>query len=376
MFTQKRRKDTFRLLLPKELIPKEINAKYARILKEARSFYTRPIDFLNESIQKVEVLGFNNATIVQQQSSRGTPLRNPNRVDQNNMLHMHADINYRSPDSVLKLIDRTLNIEFRHTLGNLNYFLLLESFLYQYSRDTNYIPDLDYDFTIELLNENGATYSKIVLFRPLIDGLDMLSFDNTSTVAQTESFKCVFKYNNLDYQFIETDRNTERIDLDDYLSGIEQNHPYVDPSLPWERNENRIPKFESNSPKDFQPGNVGNNMGEVLDDVLYHDSNNKNNEDDDMNNGGNGSGNNNGNNGNGNNSTGNGESFIEEIAKAKMYYSDKLAENEKFLYYPYEKDKDNKKKALDTYDNTKNINKDERSELDKWKDIKPSKFKG
>ena len=65
MFTLKGRQDGFRLLLPKDFIPKQIEEKYAKILQESRSFIVKPIDFLNETIQKVQLLGFNDASMTQ-----------------------------------------------------------------------------------------------------------------------------------------------------------------------------------------------------------------------------------------------------------------------------------------------------------------------
>ena len=71
MFSLKSRQDNFRLLLPKEFICDEIVEKYTKVLQDAHSFYTTPIDFLNETIQGVQVLGFTGGTVQQQQPGRG-----------------------------------------------------------------------------------------------------------------------------------------------------------------------------------------------------------------------------------------------------------------------------------------------------------------
>lgn len=214
MFTLASKRDGFRLLLPKEIIPGEIEEKYTSILTQANSFYKKPIDFLNETIQKTQVLGFNGGTVAQGQTQRGTPIRTPSRTEENWLLHASTDINYRSSANPEALIDKTLNVTFRHTLGYVNYFLLFESFMYQYTRDTEYKPDLDYQFNIELFNERGSVYSRIVLYDPLIDGIDMLDFDYTQPLASSATFNVIFKYSNFDYQFINMDANT---DLDEEL---------------------------------------------------------------------------------------------------------------------------------------------------------------
>lgn len=392
MFALKRRKDSFRLLIPKEFIPDELTEKYSKILRTAKSFYTRPIDFLNESIQKIDVLGFNGGTMSQPQVGKGTPMRNPNRVQQNSMNYMASDVIYRPPTSPIQLLDKTINIEFRHTLGYLNYFLLMESFIYQYSRDTKGLPDLDFNFTIELLNENGATYSRIVLFHPLIDSLDMLSFDTTSPIAQTESFKCVFKYTNFDYEFIETDNITDNINLDDYIKEVTESKPFFD-GPPIIENDNRIPNYGSNSPFDTLPGSVlmdgqiiyGDESG-ILKDIIQpglnkpwasdstDDPNNPNDPDnpdvpDNPNNP---------------DISETRESFISAMTTDRSKNANGLTENEKFARYPYPEHLAREKSTLDiskSPDNSKEMvdengmeNETSKTELFGWDETKLTNF--
>ena len=166
MFGLKGRQDAFRLLLPKEFIMPEVEENYSEILRNKNSFYDTPIDFLNETIQKVQVLGFNDATVVQQQSSRGNkPILDQDRKKQNEFMFPSNDYNYRSEVSPIALIDKTLNITFKHTLGYLNYFLLFENFFYQYTRDRKY-KDLDYQFSVDIYNERGSIYSRRLIDSP------------------------------------------------------------------------------------------------------------------------------------------------------------------------------------------------------------------
>ena len=203
MFSLKGRQDGFRLLLPQEFICDEINDKYAKILQNQKSFFTKPIDFLNETIQSVQVLGFSDGTVNQPQPGIGHPLIDPNRVKQNKFLHTATDFTYRSEVNPLQLIDKTLNITFRHTLGFLNYFLLFENFWYLYSRDKQY-EDISFTFNIDIIKQNGRVYSKIVLYDPIIHGIDMLDLNYTKPVAESQTFTVIFKYSNIDYQFIST----------------------------------------------------------------------------------------------------------------------------------------------------------------------------
>lgn len=200
----KGRQDRYRLLLPDEFIPKEINDKYARVLQKKHSFIYKPIDYVNESIQRVEVLGFNSGTIAQMQGKRGEPMINRQRIAENEFMHTATERAYRSPAGPLSLLDKTLNIDFRHQAGFLNYFIIFESFFYQYSRDTsnNKLPDM---IPIEIFNEDGEVYCRVKLFQPIMDGMDMLSLDFTQPVAQSQTFRVVFKYSNIDFEFIDYD---------------------------------------------------------------------------------------------------------------------------------------------------------------------------
>ena len=116
----------------------EIVEKYSKILQKAHSFYMEPIDFLNETIQGVDVLGFTQATVQQQQTGRGTFATSQATIEANKFLHTATDFTYRSEVNPIQLIDKTLRLKFRHTLGFINYFMLFENFFYQYRRDTKY----------------------------------------------------------------------------------------------------------------------------------------------------------------------------------------------------------------------------------------------
>ena len=116
--------------------------------------------------------------------------------------------NYRSEKNPLDLIDKTLNVYFRHTLGFVNYFLLFENFFYQYSRDRSY-KELCDSFTIDIFNNIGEVYSRIVVMDPVINSIEMLDLNYTQPVAQSQTFKVEFKYSNLDYQFLGLDIEKE-----------------------------------------------------------------------------------------------------------------------------------------------------------------------
>lgn len=202
MFTLKGKQDGFRCTLPKEFLVDSIIEKYAKILQKAHSFYGEPIDFINETIQGVDVLGFTQATVMQQQPGTGNYASSPATVEANKFMHTATDFAYRSEVNPLQLLDKTIRIKFRHTLGYVNYFMLFENFFWQYQRDTRY-DELPGYITIDLFDQDMTAYSRIMLYHPITDGLDMISFDYTQPIAQSGTFNMEIKYSNIDFEFID-----------------------------------------------------------------------------------------------------------------------------------------------------------------------------
>lgn len=218
MFTLNARQDLFRLTLPDDFIAEEINEKYSKIINDNKSFVRRPIDFLNETIQSVQVLGFVEGTVQQQQSGKGYPVIHNDRKLENQFLHTSTDYNYRSEKNPLALIDKTLNIYFRHTLGFLNYFLMFENFFYLYSRDRKY-QELSDQIPIDIMNNRGEVYSRILVIDPIINSIDMLDLNYNAPNETMSTFKVEFKFSNIDYQFIQYEERDFDFDRDSIKAG-------------------------------------------------------------------------------------------------------------------------------------------------------------
>jgi len=212
MFGLKTQKDGFRLLFPKNFLCEPVEEKYTKILKQKHGYFLTPIDFINETVQKVQVLGFANAVVQQNQTAKGIqPLLDQSKQKQAEFAYPASEFSYRSATSPIALTDRTLNVEFRHTLGYLNYFILFENFWYQYARDMNY-KDMMQTLYVDILDEIGSIYSRIVLYYPFINSMDMLDFDYTQPISSSSTFKIEFKYSNFDFEFIEIKEDSYKFD--------------------------------------------------------------------------------------------------------------------------------------------------------------------
>lgn len=218
MFTLKSRQDLFRCTLPKEFIPQEIDEKYTELLKRNKSFIYSPIEFLNETIQGIQVLGFTQAAAIQQQHGIGNMATSQNTIQNNLFLHASSDVAYRSDMNPLNLIDKTLRITFRHTLGFTNYFMLLESFWIMYRRDTKY-STMPHYISVELFDDIGATISKIMMYEPIIDGIDMLDLNYTNPISSSQTFNVEIKYSNIEFELIEQDKSKT---IDEYRKEVKK----------------------------------------------------------------------------------------------------------------------------------------------------------
>ena len=63
--------DTFRIALPKELVPEAIHDKWYNIInRDSKNFFREPIDIINESIQSIEITGISSGSVEQESAMR------------------------------------------------------------------------------------------------------------------------------------------------------------------------------------------------------------------------------------------------------------------------------------------------------------------
>lgn len=197
MFTLDARVDGFKFAFPKTFIVEELQEKYAELLNEQNSFIHDPVQFLNETIKSISVLGFNDASLQQTQHMHGKYNATEKRLN----TYSASDYTYRAQTNPVQLIDKTFVVTFRHTLGYINYFMLFENFFWLYDRQLK-SQDTELKFNIDLLDVNGVVRSRIVMENPIIDGIEALNFDMTQPTSVASQFTMTFKYSNIDYQFI------------------------------------------------------------------------------------------------------------------------------------------------------------------------------
>lgn len=191
------RYDLFRFSFPKDFLPEEIEAKYQKLLNKNQAVLTTPIDYLNESIQGINFPGISDILIQQQQHSSNDIKRGLGKIN----VEPKTDITYQSTTNPLDKINKEFKVTFRYNQGLYNYFMMYETIFHQVCKpiDRGHQPVL----YIELLSETGTITSRIIFKDVLMDGIDGLEFNFNKIEREAGTFDVTFKFNNIDFEFID-----------------------------------------------------------------------------------------------------------------------------------------------------------------------------
>lgn len=189
--------DLFKFTLPKDFLPEEVENKYASILNRESGVVVTPIDYLNESIQSINIPGISDL-VIQQEQHENNPIRP--RLGKINVEPKH-DINYLSSGNPLEKLGKEFKVTFRMNQGLYNYFMIYETIFHRYVKQENNRP-YDPVFLIDILNEDGTVVSRIKLKDLYIDSIDGLDFNYNKVEREANTFDVSFKFNNIDFVFI------------------------------------------------------------------------------------------------------------------------------------------------------------------------------
>lgn len=191
------RYDLFKFSFPKDFLPEVINEKYNKIINKNPGVLTTSIDYLNESIQSITIPGISDINIQQQQHSSNSIKLNDNKTN----VEPKTDITYTSSTNPLDKINKEFKVTFRMNHGLYNYFMIYETIFYRICKPFNYGPDKI--LYIELLGEDGRVASRVKFYDVYIDGIDGLDFTFNKMERDSGTFDVNFKFNNIDFEFIE-----------------------------------------------------------------------------------------------------------------------------------------------------------------------------
>lgn len=195
------RYDLFKFELPKTFLPKEVNDKYQKILNQNAGVLTTPITYLNESIQGINIPGISELTVDQQQHSYNSIDKSLGRIN----VEPGRQHTYKANGNPLDKINKEITITFRFNQGFYNYFMLYETIFWKYCKPTN-LPNEDILY-IDLLSETGKVNARIKFIDCVLDGIEGLDFTYSKVERDAGTFNITFKFNNIDFVFIDENGN-------------------------------------------------------------------------------------------------------------------------------------------------------------------------
>lgn len=204
------RYDLFKFQFPKDFLVPELIEKYSKVLNQRKYVITDPTEFLNESIQGIEVFGIDGSVIEQQQTHKNTNLVEHNKglsqvraLGKIQRTEPDSQIYYRSTANPLSFLSKQITVTIRHTQGFLTYFMLMENWFHLYAKER--LDDKPVTWYADIINEQGEVISRIIFKNPVFNGLDNLQLSYDKVLREGSTFNATFNYSNIDYEFIGID---------------------------------------------------------------------------------------------------------------------------------------------------------------------------
>lgn len=172
------RNNLFEFNFPRNFIPAEIANKYKPYLNRIPgNIIEEPIDFINYTIQGINLPGMGFEPVTQQQY----PGRN---------------IQWRSTLPTQELFQKEFTVVFQLVDGFINYWILLDTLNYYYSFSTerHFLDDLN----IRMMDSEGHIIVTARIKRPIIKNISDLTMSFSSNVAEFTTFELSIAYNELE----------------------------------------------------------------------------------------------------------------------------------------------------------------------------------
>lgn len=188
MFTNLRN-DNFYVAFPKTFFPDFVVERYAPFINAKTSLRTTVQDFINAGIQKITI-----------------PSPNYEPKSQAPSMIAFADEaaskegNFRDSIAYTDLYDQSFTITMKASEGNLNYFIMLETFFHWYSFPNSKIHAVD--INVNIMDNDSNVLFRLEYGNSLYTGLSQYDLDKTSPTHDTKTFDCNFAVNALTPYFM------------------------------------------------------------------------------------------------------------------------------------------------------------------------------
>jgi hypothetical protein len=192
------RYDLFKFSFPKDFLPEDVQDKYNEILSKNQGVITNCLDYLNESIQGVNMPGISDILVTQEQpGERNSITRSSDKIN----VEPKHDMTWVSAGNPLEKISKEFKVTFRFNQGLYNYFMLYETIFYRMCKPELYPSDKV--LYIEILDETGKITARIKFYDVNIDGIDGIEFNYNKIERDAGTFDVTFKFNNIDFEFVD-----------------------------------------------------------------------------------------------------------------------------------------------------------------------------
>jgi hypothetical protein len=193
------RYDLIKFQLPKTFIPKEVEEKYTKLINADANTMKSSVEYLNESIQGVNMPGISGLTMTQQQHGSNGITRTDGTRKRLNVEPMH-EITHIGSGNPLEKIEKEFKVTFRTNQGLFNYFMLYETAFHYACRE--YRWECEPVMYIEILNEDGTIISRVKFIDVYMEGIDGLEFNYSKVEREANTFDVTFKFNNIDFEYL------------------------------------------------------------------------------------------------------------------------------------------------------------------------------
>jgi hypothetical protein len=180
------RNDLFKVELPRVFIPKDVKERYEPYLFRMPTPITDVSDLVNYSIQSITIPNFNYNPVEQVK---------PGYYDQ----AKGTVRKWRQSLSTEMLIDRTFTITFQLLDGNVNYWILLETFFHYYSFENK--EPYTYDVPLRIFDAEGFCMYSTIFKDCLFTGLNQFTMSYSEITPEFRTFECNFAFNDIQIDF-------------------------------------------------------------------------------------------------------------------------------------------------------------------------------
>jgi hypothetical protein len=169
------RNNLYNFKFPRNFVPAEVADKYKKYLNRMPgNILTEPIDFINYSIQGINLPGLSFDPVTQSNND-GT-------------LRYH-----RGAQPMQNLIDREFTVTMQLLDGFINYWIMNDTLLYYYSREERE-PFLE-DLKLQIMDSEGIHLISAQFHQPILKTISELDLNMSQNVAEFNTFSLTFNYN-------------------------------------------------------------------------------------------------------------------------------------------------------------------------------------